>query len=479
MSKRKIESLDGGSKPFSIKVIENQLKNSAKYISKDLPNVISKSPAPAKAAVDTWFSFCKAIFCPLGLYIDGEYYRAKRETIELEVAHLLGNPDGTNVVQSSYRVTCMPNKTGIFWFSHINAHCDGVIRLTFRCRDATPFIHDINILNNINLEVAEPSIANVAKFATALPAPSVPSVALLGGVPEDTAPLPSSSKTPPSALPSESMAPAAVEYSGRVSPSVFTTGSDDASASVYLRRIWGAGVGGAAVAKHAVVVGGAVMQCPLSAALLLLLLDDREGVRAAALSPQLADKQLAAATNPTVTATEIFARVLAKLTTASSSSKGRHLLVKSAVVDQVVEKLRLLFEYLFELSILYSEERSLLKHTLAAIRSKKRAYADCFGPIYLLRMLVLVLTATDHTPATAGEAQSNQSQQQDIVHADLLHATSRRGSVRGSVRDRDRDSESVRPLREEPVMHASFDDMKQVIEVTLKSIEDHVYHSNP
>jgi hypothetical protein len=61
----------------------------------------------------------------------------------------------------------------------------------------------------------------------------------------------------------------------------------------------------------------------------------------------------------------------------------------------LILRLRQLFECLFESSILYSSERSAMKQHLASLKAQNITYADSFGGIYLLRLLVLVVTGAD------------------------------------------------------------------------------------
>ena len=66
-----------------------------------------------------------------------------------------------------------------------------------------------------------------------------------------------------------------------------------------------------------------------------------------------------------------------------------------AECDVLILRFRQLFECLFETSILYSTERAAMKKDIAAIKAQKSSFADNYGGIYLLRLLILIVTGTD------------------------------------------------------------------------------------
>ncbi len=69
----------------------------------------------------------------------------------------------------------------------------------------------------------------------------------------------------------------------------------------------------------------------------------------------------------------------------------------SHVVDaaDIVNQLRLLFEYCFEDWILYAEEKDLLKSKLSQIKSDKLKFGDHFGPYYYLRFIMFFILLAD------------------------------------------------------------------------------------
>jgi len=160
--------------------------------------------------------------------------------------------------------------------------------------------------------------------------------------------------------------------------------------------------------SNKLIVHGAILNAGLPPSLVAALLDDQNRVQLNMVQFQeVKDKttgkeSIVAATvqnsetfflnRPTVN--EIFLKV--------SDTRVNHISDAQEIIDQ----LRLLFEYSFVESVLYMDEKVYLKGCLDAIIAKKQKFGDHFGASYFLRFLVLMTVLGDSFGTEQGGSSS-------------------------------------------------------------------------
>ena len=159
-----------------------------------------------------------------------------------------------------------------------------------------------------------------------------------------------------------------------------------------------------------ITIGGSILSLSLSSSLVAASLDDQTRVKCDALRYEESktlrdpsDESEIYFNRPTVN--ELFLKV---------SNRMSH--VQEA--EGIVETLRYLFEFSFEESILYSEEKELLKEKLDNINNEMGKFADHFGPYYFLRFLIFYATCADsyqEEDDDEKEANSSSSQRRSAV----------------------------------------------------------------
>lgn len=143
---------------------------------------------------------------------------------------------------------------------------------------------------------------------------------------------------------------------------------------------------------------GPVVKAVLSWTLVVALMDDKTLIESFFLIRNLdldmrpIDQSRSNAQRPTVN--ELFHKLQHKMSFTSDCSN-------------IVQHLRNTFEFLFEKNVLYTEEREMYKTKIDSIRSAQCKFADNFGPIYFLRFLVFVVTATDESSFDESVASSS------------------------------------------------------------------------
>ena len=133
-----------------------------------------------------------------------------------------------------------------------------------------------------------------------------------------------------------------------------------------------------------VSIRGTVLEIKaLPSALLTALLDDQTRVATKSSAPLLVR---ISPVHSALSTSEVLTRVLIRAKTKGISE-----------CDGPILRLRQLFEYLFEGSILYAEEKAdaKVKQQLIQIKSQRLTFAESCGAIYLLRLLVLVTAGAD------------------------------------------------------------------------------------
>jgi hypothetical protein len=75
--------------------------------------------------------------------------------------------------------------------------------------------------------------------------------------------------------------------------------------------------------------------------------------------------------------------------------------------QDIVFRLRLLFEHAFEDWVLYEEEKELLlKAKMLQLKARHVKFGDAFGPYYFLRFLVFYATMADYCGEAGGSGSS-------------------------------------------------------------------------
>ena len=151
--------------------------------------------------------------------------------------------------------------------------------------------------------------------------------------------------------------------------------------------------------------GGSILSISLSSSLVAAVLDDQTRVKTDALRykeykvlKDFRDESEVYFNRPSVN--ELFLKV---------SNRMSH--VEEA--EGIVETLRYLFEFSFEGSIVYSEEKELLKEKIASIKHESGKFGDHFGPYYFLRFLIFYATCADsYQDGDDDEKEANSSSSQ-------------------------------------------------------------------
>lgn len=393
---------------LSIKVLENELKNKS-YKCLGLPNFLVRTPSESN---EPWFSFSRH-WHPIGLVDSNGKTVISKNPIHLEIIPADKHLDTTKITTAA--------KKGIYWFSVIDPHSIGYVTLKFTSPGTDPFIHQIQILKdapllpsvvsttkstlvskkemketpkqvvkvtkedskNENIDVESKRIRTNSsnpivqvkqdiklKLHPVIKTSSTSS-GRSGGIGGTSSPIPGGGPRLPSKF--------------RIERSAFTrppTTNDEMLTKVSITDI--------------VRVRGPMLIIALPSSLTVALLDDRARVDSEALAVtklestfKIPDKSLSMLH---ISVTELLNRI---------QVRAKHSINEA---DILIVRLRQLFECLFESTILYSSERTAMKQQLVSLRAQKRNYADSFGGIYLLRLLVLIVTGADsiYPPTTEG-----------------------------------------------------------------------------
>jgi hypothetical protein len=375
MSKRNRDSNDSLVKSnSSIKISDSTISQNKKLYLKLPYNLVQESP-PLQSP-DVWFSFSK-FWHPLILVDSNGKNISSKMIVQMEVSHIPNEKD--NFKAPPHTSTAQSTK-GVFWFGAITAHCNGSILIKFTSPGIDPLIHRINInegLPFVQVKSATKAAGNSKRESK------------LGTKDAIEEPKSKQARINSKAVGKEADV---INYKGGIggaSSSVLggTSGVPKLSFKSRIERTIKPHNSNAS--KHSssniTRVKGPMLEIILPVSLAVALLDDRAHIDSEIMGSKKEDTSMGSKSQAMVpiSVSELLTKV---------QQRAKHNIGECEIL---ILRLRQLFECLFESSILYSSERSAMKQHLASLKAQNITYADSFGGIYLLRLLVLVVTGAD------------------------------------------------------------------------------------
>ena len=404
MTKRKEITEPQIDSEISIKVIDAEVAKNKKLY-KGLPDTLRRL-TPPEHAMELWFDFSK-LWHPIGLFDAVGKLIISKQSLTMEISNQPSSKD--EIKPKAFSATALSAK-GIYWFAVPNPYVGGTFTYKFTSAGSNTLIHkaeidDGNIVTSQKARNSSPD-ASATKLilGSAKAKPKKESAAPLKEInllKDDNYEEPQTKKQKVQSAPevirdngprirvvkaagsgrsggiggSSSPVPVhgggpRLSYKSRIERSASSSAEHETSAKISLQQI--------------VKVKGPILEISLPISLTVALLDDRANVDSRKLEVIPASGAASEADSmmsPTVT--DLLNKV--------------HLRAKHSIAecDVLILRIRQLFECLFETSILYSSERAAMKQQLSQFRADRLNFADHFGGIYLLRLLVLIVTGAD------------------------------------------------------------------------------------
>ena len=434
MTKKGKESKEAAtSNEYSIRIVDAEIaKNKKLYVT--LPVTLPRLPPPSQEP-QLWFDFGKQ-WHPIGIFgADGKLIISKN-SLQMEISN---TPiDKGDFKPTRHAVTATATK-GIYWFSMVSAHVGGYMSYKFTSSGADSLVH--------RAEIIEDKVSESARLRAESIDATVPKIQSTPGSgrgrqtaesaadttketeshdtntekgkrsrsasivkPEEVKAKRSAASSSDSSSSSSSMMERpSSELSGN-GPRLSHKHRVERSTGNYFPDDTTAIKDGKLTPPSLVRVRGPILEIALSPSLTIALLDDRARVDSGIIGPINTENSKGSNKSQSqsmiaVTVTELLNKI---------QLRAKH---NIAECDVLLLRIRQLFECLFESSILYSSERSSMKLQLDAIKSQKSNFADSFGGIYLLRLLVLIVTGADsiyphsaeHSSESLGSPSSNKN----------------------------------------------------------------------
>lgn len=376
MSKRSRDSNDSMAKNNSSLKISDATVSQNKKMYLKLPEKLVQEPPPLQFP-DVWFSFSKYWHPIILVDANGKNISSKM-VVQMEISHIPNEKD--NFKAPSHIVTAQATK-GIFWFGAVIAHCNSSILLKFTSPGADTFTHRININEALPVKSATKVTGNSKRE-------NEKSIAI-GTTDALEEPKSKQARIKSKAVLKEVDAVNNKGGIGGASSSVLggSGGVPKLSFKSRIERTIKPHNNG--TTKHSTSnitrVRGPMLEIILPVSLAVALLDDRARVDSEIMGSKKND--LSAGSKSQAMVPISVSELLTKVQQRAKHSIGE--------CEILILRLRQLFECLFESSILYSSERIAMKQHLTSLKSQSISYADSFGGIYLLRLLVLVVTGAD------------------------------------------------------------------------------------
>lgn len=415
MTKKKDAIESATMKDLSIKIIEAEIAKNKKMYMK-LPDKLLRASPPLHSP-HLWFSFGKQ-WHPIGLFDSNGKLVISKNTLQMEISNQPPNKD--ELKPAPFTASAVATK-GVYWFSVSSAYVGGAFTYKFTSQCANSLIHrceiddgDIvstSILKTSNIEKSSSKDEQVSS-KTKNRKESASNSTDVENLKDDEKVEATSKKQKLNdiieisldSIPNIRVVKAA--GSGRscgiggISSPVPGVGPRLSHKSRIERMIGnstvfhGSQIPTKSSAPQIIKVKGPILEIALPLSLTVALLDDRARVDSGAMGCSKNEKDLSSIQEPRLSTSLSVADLLNKV-----QQRAKHVI---ADCELIIVRIRQLFECLFETSILYSYERTALKGQLSQIRADKLNYADNFGGIYLLRLLILIVTGADsiYPPAT-------------------------------------------------------------------------------
>jgi MRG len=390
---------------ISIKVIDAEVAKNKKLY-KGLPETFRRA-SPPENDLELWFDFSKQ-WHPIGLFDAGGKLIVSKNTLHMEISNQPSTKD--EIKPKPFSATAVATK-GVYWFSVPNPYVGGTFTYKFTSAGANALIHKAEIDDGNIVTSPKARTSSVDMSATKLLPGSakakpkkesaVPLIKEVNPSKDDSYEEPQTKKQKvqsaaevirdncpkirvvkaagsgrsggiggsSSPVPVHGGGPR-LSYKSRIERSATSSAATETSSKTNLQQI--------------VKVKGPILEISLPISLTVALLDDRANVDSGKLEVLPASGSVSEADSMmSSTVTELLNKV--------------HLRAKHSIAecDVLILRIRQLFECLFETSILYSSERAAMKQQLNQIRADRMNFADHFGGIYLLRLLILIVTGAD------------------------------------------------------------------------------------
>ena len=399
---------------LSIKIIDAEISKNKKMYCK-LPDNLLRLPPPTQST-HLWFDFGK-LWHPVGLFDTNDKLVISKNLLTMEIS-IISQEKGI-AKQAPYSVSAVATK-GVYWFANISVYVGGTISYKFTSSGASSLLHQTEIIEDEiskGTEVrAESSNAQVSKKITTPSSVKESQKKELSDNPKETDKKDSNLKKSKNTVLSKQNDSKVQRFDANETHSL-------AFPSSLSNRLNGIGRPGSPVPgggpklsyknrleriipksnfnidskvfpQSLLRVKGPILEISLSSSLTIAMLDDRARVDSGiAGMPYLACTSVS-------TEIDCFdsskSQPMIQLTVSELLNKIQ-LRAKHSIAecDVLILRFRQLFECLFETSILYSTERAAMKKDIAAIKAQKSSFADNYGGIYLLRLLILIVTGTD------------------------------------------------------------------------------------
>ena len=424
---------------LSIKIIEAEISKNKKMYNK-LPDNLKRLPPPAQST-DLWFDFGKQ-WHPVGLFDVNDKLVISKNLLTMEISII--SQEKETAKQAPYSVSAVATK-GVYWFAVISVFVAGTISYKFSSSGACSLLHQTEIIEDetsYGAKVrAESSNAHVSKKPTTPSSTKDSQKKESSDNSKETDKKDShlkKSKNPVlskqddskvqrvagnDALSSASFPSLSNRLNGIGKPgSPVPGGGPKLSYKNRIERIVSksdSNIDSKIFAQSLVRVKGPILEIFLPPSLAIAILDDRARVDSglggmpslvcSSMSTEI-DCFDSGRSQPTIQLT--VSDLLSKI-----QLRAKHSI---AECDVLILRFRQLFECLFETSILYSTERAVMKNDIAAIKAQKSSFADNYGGIYLLRLLILIVTGTDSLHPKAIDTNNSNNRAGEVHGSDSL-----------------------------------------------------------
>jgi hypothetical protein len=505
MSKRKDASESSSMKDLTIKIIETEIAKNKKMYMKLPEKLLRVSPPPNSPHL--WFGFGKQ-WHPIGLFDSSGKLIISKNTLQMEISNQPPNKDEFKPIP--FVASAVATK-GVYWFSVSSAFVGGAFTYKFTSQGANSLIHRCEIDDGDHVStisktaIVEKPTSKGESGSSKLKnkRESVAGSADVDNSKDDKKTEAISKKQKlndiieitPDSVPNIRTVKAA--GSGRssgiggISSPVPSVGPRLSHKSRIERMTGNSSVlsSGQTSAKTSapqiMKVKGPILEIALPVSLTIALLDDRARVDSDAMGCSKIEKDLSSIQDPQLSTSLSVTDLLNKV-----QQRAKHVI---ADCELIILRIRQLFECLFETSILYSTERTAMKVQLSQMRADRLNYADNFGGIYLLRLLVLIVTGADsiyppstdvigyddieHLEAGVTTAVSSSSSiaESNFPSTDVVHITNPTNTNASSVASLSVTSQSSKSRRS-AVMNKhhkmEFYKFQEVIDCALKELDE-------